>query len=250
MKYDPKRYRDAILRTKGLSDAARLVLLVMLDEHADARGYVHVSSSTLARRVGRDKSAITVRIGEARDAGWLSVVDRGRPPDTPATWALVIGREQRVRRKDRPLADLVDRLGIGEHVSADPIGEDVPNDERGARAHRSSVARTPETRASSVSTCPDPDSNHPRDSHATGPPGTAAAATDLTSDSGNGGNKRKDQAHSPVSLAASLTSDGLPPGVKPRHYGPCWKCRRTTQRYGPGGHRYCADCRRTEAMAA
>jgi hypothetical protein len=69
----------------------------MLDR-ADAAGYVTATRKEMALELGRAGVSISRRIKDARDNGWLSVVERGRPAlNRPATWALTLGREQRVK---------------------------------------------------------------------------------------------------------------------------------------------------------
>jgi DNA-binding transcriptional MocR family regulator len=92
--WDPARYRAAVMRTPGVDNATRVLLRAMLDR-ADARGYVRVSRRQLAADLGRTEATVTERVRAARAAGWLQVVERGRPRNVPATWALVIGSDKR-----------------------------------------------------------------------------------------------------------------------------------------------------------
>ncbi len=97
MRWERGRYRSALYRTRGVGDETRVLLLAMLDR-ADAAGYVTATRKEMALELGRAEVSISRRIKDARDNGWLSVVERGRPaPNRPATWALTLGREQRVK---------------------------------------------------------------------------------------------------------------------------------------------------------
>ncbi len=139
MRWERGRYLVAVRRTRGITDGTRVLLLTMLDL-ADARGYVQVSRAQLAEELGRSERTITERVQEARAGHWLQVVERGRPPSTPATWALVIGREVKP-----PKGDPVPTLSRG--APSRPLkGRHLTTDEGGPRPDPWAAARSPESR--------------------------------------------------------------------------------------------------------
>lgn len=82
------RWRTAVLRERGIGDAARVLALVLVDE-ADHRGHVAVGRDELARRLDRYPARVAERVAELTGAGYLQLVLR-HAPGRPATYALVI----------------------------------------------------------------------------------------------------------------------------------------------------------------
>jgi hypothetical protein len=70
-----------VISSARISDSVRVVLIVLADEMTDT-GYVSVPRQRLAALLNRSPRRITERLEKAREAGYLDVVQRGRPGRT------------------------------------------------------------------------------------------------------------------------------------------------------------------------
>jgi hypothetical protein len=82
------RWRAEVYRTGAISNTTR-VLLLLLSDHMDNRGYVSVPRSELARLLGVSRQRITERFTLAVEVGMLDVVRRGRPGVTAVYQATI-----------------------------------------------------------------------------------------------------------------------------------------------------------------
>lgn len=69
-------WRRLVLRTHAITDATRVVLLVLADEMRQD-GYVSVPRKDIAARLGRSERRVQQRIADAREAGLLTVIRPG-----------------------------------------------------------------------------------------------------------------------------------------------------------------------------
>lgn len=175
MRWERGRWLAAVRRSRAITDGTRVLLLTML-EHADAAGHVRVPRSRLAAELDRSPKLVTDRIAEARDAGWLSVVQRGRPPHGTATWALIFGRVVKAKSAE-PLSgeDVRDRLRGDPVLTSTGVTPSSPLNvrsevtpflplERGPRPHPCESARSPELQRSEVTPGLHPDTG-PQENH-------------------------------------------------------------------------------------
>lgn len=94
------RWRAHILRTSGITDSVR-VLMLLLADHMSEDGRVSVPRSHLAQQLGRSERRINERMSAAVEAGKLGRVERGRVGRTATYIALLPGAEG---ADGRPLA--------------------------------------------------------------------------------------------------------------------------------------------------
>lgn len=83
------QWRDRVIQSKRIDNATRVLLLVMYDD-MNERGYVSVPRSRLAERLQVHPSRITERIKRAKEARLLDSIVVGRPGMT-AVYAAVLG---------------------------------------------------------------------------------------------------------------------------------------------------------------
>jgi hypothetical protein len=75
------RWRRHVLGTGAITDAVRVLLLLLVD-YMDERGYVSVPRAELAALLRKHPNRITERIMAARRAGLLDTVSRAHPGRT------------------------------------------------------------------------------------------------------------------------------------------------------------------------
>jgi len=99
MTMDVANWRRELLANTAVSNATKVLLLVLCDD-MDRRGYVSVPRSTLARRLGVAPARITERVREAHKVGLLFTVEQGRPGRT-ATYVATnpVGTHVRTTRR-------------------------------------------------------------------------------------------------------------------------------------------------------
>lgn len=78
---DTGRWYREMLRDRRLLARTKLLLVVLADA-MDVRGYVSVPRSRLAAQLGVVPRRITESVKEAKEAGWIDVVTAGRPGTT------------------------------------------------------------------------------------------------------------------------------------------------------------------------
>ena len=84
------RWREHVIRHAGISNATRVLLLVMHDD-MDAQGYVSIPRSQLASRLGIPPSRVTERMKQAKAVGLLDTVVAGGP-GVRAVYVAALGR--------------------------------------------------------------------------------------------------------------------------------------------------------------
>jgi hypothetical protein len=139
-------WRAEVIRSARISDAVRVVLLVLADTMTDG-GYVSVPRSALAKTINRSPHRITERLKLAREAGYLAIV-RPAMPNRTAEYVATLpdlsgGAPVRTSRRGTPVR-------TSEVRSADPI--QVPPSAPQADGVRGADGGTPNARASTTAT--------------------------------------------------------------------------------------------------
>jgi hypothetical protein len=71
-----ERWREEVITSTAITDATRVLLLVLMDD-MDARGYVSVPRDALAKRLKRNERKVSARFEDAVSAQLLDRVVRG-----------------------------------------------------------------------------------------------------------------------------------------------------------------------------
>lgn len=211
------------------------LLLRQYSDRMGPDGLVWESREQLAERLGVTERTVQRALAAARRAGLLRYVDGGWIGHTVEHQASVpvVGHPAPDRLPVAPVPPWETRRESEPNshpVSLHPTGRETPavspREEESERSERVAVDRCAADEA--TTTVPAP------------------AVTPCAEKSSN----EKGSSSQPLPGAAVTTSGArVDRPLKLSDYGPCWKCSRTTQRYGPGGHRHCASCRAAEEAA-
>jgi hypothetical protein len=106
-----EQWRAEVARSPRLSNAARVLLLVLAD-HMDAKRRVSVPRSRLARQIGRHPQRVAERIKQAREAGLLDVVSPGYRGHTAVYVGLFPDAEARKRTEPQYAKGPRDRYAL------------------------------------------------------------------------------------------------------------------------------------------
>lgn len=72
----PEQWREAVYKSQAITDAVRVVLLLLADYMRQDRT-VSVPRATIANKLGRTERRISQRIADAHHAGFLDTISKG-----------------------------------------------------------------------------------------------------------------------------------------------------------------------------